>query len=94
MIDVLDTNKTLSELANRMSSPILPNERTIVSYQTTLSGLPAHQIIRSMQFGSDVTLTGSTVAVKENKEYSLIYSLTPEVTPVIKHMLDSFQVIK
>jgi hypothetical protein len=51
--------------------------------------------ISSLQFGSNsLTLTGSTIAVKENKEYVLIYSLTPEVTPVIKQMLDSFQVIK
>jgi hypothetical protein len=94
IIGVLDTNKTLSELANKMSSPILPNQRIIVSFPTTLSGLPAHQIVSSLQIGSDVGLTGSTVAVKENKEYSLIYVLTPEVTPVIKQMLDSFQVIK
>jgi hypothetical protein len=79
-----------------------PSFHLIASNSTTLAGNPAHQIVFTSQPSTGKELREAMVisTLKNSKAYIITYVAGPGVDkfplqlPVVKHMIDSFQITK
>jgi eukaryotic-like serine/threonine-protein kinase len=105
LIENIPTNMPLdvfSQGSIKNLQPATPSFHLITSNTTTLAGNSAHQIVFTSPSATEKYLTkGMEVwTLKNGKAYIIVYRVGPEVDkfsvqlPVVKHMINSFQITK